>query len=835
MNALLMECVRAAVVLVATAGVVVLLRNSSAARRHFAWSLGVAAVLVLPILTVALPSWEVVVPAIPTNASGDVDVSPFVNAAAVANTSSSPAQEHERSHTAVTPSSTVPLTSHNTSPVPARNTARATSIPSGTTSALPTSTAARHLSLMQALILLWATGFVTMFVYLLAGMIGAKRLVRSGRACEDARVLTALDEARAKLGVRRTVRLMLQRDAMPVTWGMARPVIVLPEAALAWKNEKLDVVFRHELAHIRRHDATLQLAAEVVRALHWYNPLAWLAASRMRVEREHACDDILLASGTRATDYANDLLGLATAFGGKRELAMAAVAMARPSSLRMRLVALLDEKRMRARVSTQFAVPSVIGMAMIVIPIASAFPVGRSTVMQTPPAATETSSRAPTGSRKATQNNDAAKRIQATLPPSHNLQSPRVQSPLVQSPLVQEPTSTMSSTISFTSSDNTAPSANVAASSANAAVQQERACLSRDGKGRSINVNNSDNEHYTIKYKSADCEGDVRVDGKLRYNSDYTRIVGLSNGGFMRIDETDHGVTRHLEARPSGDGLSYDWSVNGKSRPFDAEARAWLDNWTLVLFREMGFAAEDRATAMVNSGGIDAILREVGQMQSDYVQSIYLGVALEKGRPSNGDIERVLSVAASEIDSDYYMSEVLTHASKGMTFTNAAQQSYLKATARMQSDYYREEVLSNLLANGRLSNDQIAEVMRQAKLIQSDYYIATMLSNVASKYALDPAMRSAYMSAVGTIESDYYKLDVLHKLLAQKSLSDTDVISILTAGRTIGSDYYQSDLLQTVARRYDLKGAVRDAFMENMNKIASTYYRQSVQSVMRDR
>jgi hypothetical protein len=50
--------------------------------------------------------------------------------------------------------------------------------------------------------------------------------------------------------------------------------------------------------------------AEVVRALHWFNPLVWLAAHRLRVEREFACDDLVLEAGWKATDYAEHLVDL---------------------------------------------------------------------------------------------------------------------------------------------------------------------------------------------------------------------------------------------------------------------------------------------------------------------------------------------------------------------------------------------------------------------------------------------------------------------------------------------------------------------------------------------
>ncbi|MCB1127676.1 MAG: hypothetical protein KDM81_14375, partial [Verrucomicrobiae bacterium] len=80
-------------------------------------------------------------------------------------------------------------------------------------------------------------------------------------------------------------------------------------------------------------------------ALHWPNPLAWLAAGRLRIEQERACDDLVLTSGGRASDYAEELLQMATT---RRATTWApAIAMARRSTVERRLLAVLDGARSR--------------------------------------------------------------------------------------------------------------------------------------------------------------------------------------------------------------------------------------------------------------------------------------------------------------------------------------------------------------------------------------------------------------------------------------------------------------------------------------------------------
>ena len=91
---------------------------------------------------------------------------------------------------------------------------------------------------------------------------------------------------------------------MLVTWGLARPKVILPATADEWSDARARVVMSHELAHIRRGDWIVQLSAELLRAFYWFNPLLWVACRRLRLESEHACDDEVMSRGVEGTDYA---------------------------------------------------------------------------------------------------------------------------------------------------------------------------------------------------------------------------------------------------------------------------------------------------------------------------------------------------------------------------------------------------------------------------------------------------------------------------------------------------------------------------------------------------
>src|SRR5262249_10780699 len=150
----------------------------------------------------------------------------------------------------------------------------------------------------------------------------------------------------AELGIRRTVRLArAAHRVIPMTWGYWRPVVVVPAEAASWSPERCRMVLTHELGHVLRWDCLTHLLGHAAQALYWFHPLAWSALARQQAEQEQACDNLVLAWGAEAHDYAEQLLSLTAGLPAPALAAPVALGMARSSNLRHRLRALLDPAR----------------------------------------------------------------------------------------------------------------------------------------------------------------------------------------------------------------------------------------------------------------------------------------------------------------------------------------------------------------------------------------------------------------------------------------------------------------------------------------------------------
>ncbi len=197
---------------------------------------------------------------------------------------------------------------------------------------------------------LWGIGLICVVVRWGCGFWNAERMARTaipaGPIEHDWR--RVVNEISAELDIDREVRILVHADAStPMTWGMAHPVILLPTQAAAWSHERMRIVLSHEMAHIRRNDWLFQIIGWAACAVYWFNPLAWMATHRLSIDREQACDDDVIAMGTRPTDYASHLLEIARALHDQREAPCGTLAMARTSELEGRLMSILNHQTPR--------------------------------------------------------------------------------------------------------------------------------------------------------------------------------------------------------------------------------------------------------------------------------------------------------------------------------------------------------------------------------------------------------------------------------------------------------------------------------------------------------
>jgi carboxyl-terminal processing protease len=323
--------VKSTLILAAAALLVLALRRRSAAARHCIWLATYVGMLVLPILTFTLPSWTLDLGVMSSPADSARELAAF-----------SPTFEANRL-----------ALGHLAEPVQQLAAAQEALIQPGF--ALPPAPPAAPTLALSPVVVewftlrkIWVAGLVLTLSPLVAGCWALWRLRRQARPAADARLLEAARSLALELGIHRPVQVLLSTGrCMPMTWGVFRPVLLLPRSAERWPPERLRSVLLHELAHVKRHDCLTQMLLHFVRALYWFHPLVWLTQARARLEQESACDDAVLSAGQDPQEYAAELLTVTAGLPSGFLAPLVGLAMGKSRSLERRLLAILDADRDR--------------------------------------------------------------------------------------------------------------------------------------------------------------------------------------------------------------------------------------------------------------------------------------------------------------------------------------------------------------------------------------------------------------------------------------------------------------------------------------------------------
>ncbi|MGI8498540.1 MAG: M56 family metallopeptidase [Gemmatimonadaceae bacterium] len=800
--------IKGSAILLAAALVARALRSSSAAARHLVWTLAVAGVLVLPILTVALPAWRLPVLLSPSAQPATPAVTPVFATTALSEPMTAAIA---RPRTIDVSASPIAHASAATAAASAR-----TAVPARLASVVPSIAGEPGLAaalgaegvvdpLRRWLPLVWAAGVLLVLCRRIAASIAILELRRDAVRVDERQWISLAEQSAGELHLARPITILQsERATMPMTWGIVSPVILLPAEADGWTRARLRSVLLHELAHVKRLDALTQLVAQAAAALFWFNPLVWLAARRMRAEREHACDDRVLLAGTHASTYANDLLDIVRRFGSHERLAWTTLAMARRSQLEGRLLAILDPQPSRSSMSALGGFLSAVAALFLILPLAAMRPVQA----------------------------DGSEVSRATPAVGWSAGSPLGASTAL------TPAAVMSSVVRAAPHVSPAPAPVTSPPAALARIARGAAdvCTSRKGSHNSNWTSSRDGhlKQWTVHWSGDGCSFDLQAEGEIGFNDDFSDITSVSSGGYVDISLRKGGDLSRLVIRPGADGsLQRIYTVNGANREWNAEGRAWLAELLIGLDRASAFAVDKRFPKLMLKGGPNAVLAEVELMQSDYARAIYLMRLVDSTKLDASTLRRVIQLDGSSVSSDYEKARVLMAIAHVSPLDDEATRvAFLDAANGLKSDYEHARVLMVLAGKTNLSREVAKGLLGSASTMSSDYEKSRVLMAMSEAHQVDASDGPAYLQAVNSLESDYERSRSLLSLLSTAKPDRSTLPLMFSAARKFRSDYELARVLIAIASSYSLTDGERNELIRVADGMKSDYEKGRVMTAL---
>lgn len=344
----------------------------------------------------------------------------------------------------------------------------------------------------------------------------------------------------------------------------------------------------------------------------------------------------------------------------------------------------------------------------------------------------------------------------------------------------------------------------------------------------SVNVN-SNNGKTTITVKNGRSNSfSLEFEGDITLSDDDQDIVAISRGGFMEIKKSAFGSRRRIFIEPDNSGqLIKKYYVGSSEENFNSGGKKWLAEILPEVLRSSALGAEQRVNRFYGKGGTYAVLKEVEQIDSDYVKSAYIKLLLDKN-PKSDDLVSVLNVVGEDIHSDHHRAEILKRNAKAFLNTEAATNAYIKTAGKINSDHHKANVLKKSIQDGGITDTQMNALFGIAKSINSDHHKADVLLTILKDRTLNSTNINLLIATSRNINSDHHKANVLKAALAAQGLSKSSHNALLESMGNINSDHHSASIFNDLLNQEMDSGALAQLLQLADRNMSSDHHKGTV-------
>ncbi len=726
-------------------------------------------------------------------------------------------------------------------------------------------------SMLPGVTVAWLAGVLLLLARMTGGWWRVRRLHHVALATRSSRWQACCRRLAYRLGLPAAAHVVESALVdVPTVVGWLRPAIILPVAALASLTpSQIEAIIAHELAHIRRHDYAVNVVQTIAETLLFYHPGVWWLSNRIRVEREHCCDDIAVALCGDPLGYAQALAELETWRTSPTTMALAATG-----------GSLLDRVRRILRVPSgdEPRSPSwAITLALTIV-----FTAGAGSLQYLPWITTGGDARAAAGSAAAPAHAVSQAPADQTLPgddarrrareserqaqeaevrstqesvraeelairaqererwapePPEPPQPPEPPDPPEppqppDPPEPPQPPAPPAPPAPFARITLPAPPAppspparpTAPVPPAPPAPPAPPSPPSPPAPG-AFSLSSSGDWH--MQWSDDSHRFDVRLHGNVTFTDDLTDVQSMSDGGVLTLRDWTTLVPHTVEITSSNGVLTHTYFVAGLKRPWDEEAKRFLATQLPLVVRRSGIGAESRVKSIFQRRGINGVFEEIDLLGGDYARRLYLVALVDIAGFNATSVQPLLQRTGALMKSDYDRRLVLEHVAANVPLDRAAAASYVKAMASMKSDYDQRQALSALTEHHRDVAD--GDILLPALAhIKSSYDKRMVLEQALKPGQLSAASRRTVLEAVPGIQSDYDRRQVLTVYVDRFGVEAAEREPFFVAVRAIKSNYDRREVLTSLAKKGSAAHEVQDAVYGAVAEMTSDYDRAEV-------
>ena len=283
----------------------------------------------------------------------------------------------------------------------------------------------------------------------------------------------------------------------------------------------------------------------------------------------------------------------------------------------------------------------------------------------------------------------------------------------------------------------------------------------------------------------------MRISGNIAFTPAEDDVQSLT--GKAVFEEKRNGRAQRIVFEANAAGIQRTYSVDGQTKPLDAEGRRWLADAIPALLRETGQNSKERVNRLHAQGGPAKILAEIERIQADHARGKYIKAFAAMGPLAETPLQQLLD-ATSRMESNFEKRGALMAIMASQTLRASHQISLLNAVAKMDSSFEQRGVMV-ALAPALAATDEVAQ---------------------------------AWYAALDSIDSDFEKRGAIEALSRRESLTSAQILVSLQSTLKLDSDFEHANALKSIVKHLSNGTFPQiEAYLHSARKIDSDFERRN--------
>ncbi|MFA8437018.1 MAG: hypothetical protein ACEPOZ_21135 [Marinifilaceae bacterium] len=325
----------------------------------------------------------------------------------------------------------------------------------------------------------------------------------------------------------------------------------------------------------------------------------------------------------------------------------------------------------------------------------------------------------------------------------------------------------------------------------------------------------------------------IETRGDIKFNKDFTDIISISDGGYLKIGMVSFGMRRKLLVKSENNRLIYSYYEGRREIPFEPKGKEWMRDVLPSVIRSTGLGAEQRVKQAYTENGIKGFLEEYEATDSDYNKSQLIKYLLSNHDLTNQELNTLLQYYPYRIDSDYELAQTLKRYNSLFLRTPELSANFFLALKEVSSDYESSQILKRVLKNNEMDDETFVLFLGAMEDISSDYEKSNIIKLAITERQINKKQMQKLLDEIDDVSSDYEKCNIIKLLIRKNQYSPENLTDILHLTESISSDYEKTQIINTLLRNQMIDTNNLQSFTDLLEEVSSDYsYKEILKDMM---